>query len=299
MRKIIVIMNRRAGSLFGSFSEHRRRRFAEQIEKSGSEATLYWVEPEDMDAIMRRAANSGADIIAVGGGDGTLSRAAAYLAGSEIALGIIPAGTFNLIARDMMDTLGLEKALAEIMSGDFFDVDVAEANGHLFLHHVSIGIHPKTIEVREAYRQKLGVGKIILSVVALAWTLANPPSLRLKVKSDNETVSIHTPFFFIGNNRFETESFNFLKRSSVDKACLNVIYTLKNKPFELIRMIFQTFAEKQLSRVSGLRTWQTDQLTLSGPKKRIKMSLDGEIITSPPPINIRVRPKALKMVRSH
>ena len=50
---------------------------------------------------VRDAAKYGADVVLVGGGDGTVRVAAEYLAGTDIAMGLIPLGTGNLLARNI------------------------------------------------------------------------------------------------------------------------------------------------------------------------------------------------------
>src|SRR5262245_60347398 len=58
------------------------------------------------------AREAGAESVAVGGGDGTLSRAASLVLDSGLALGVLPLGTFNHFAKDA----GIPLELAEAMS---------------------------------------------------------------------------------------------------------------------------------------------------------------------------------------
>lgn len=50
------------------------------------------------------------DLVAVGGGDGTVAEAAGALAGSEVPLAILPAGTTNVVAREYRLGLSPEEA---------------------------------------------------------------------------------------------------------------------------------------------------------------------------------------------
>ncbi|MEG2810471.1 MAG: diacylglycerol kinase family protein, partial [Akkermansia sp.] len=52
--------------------------------------------PEDMFRVLREATESGVKMVAVAGGDGTLSIAAKALVGTDTILGVIPSGTMNV-----------------------------------------------------------------------------------------------------------------------------------------------------------------------------------------------------------
>ncbi len=53
---------------------------------------------------VRQALAEGADVVFVWGGDGTVQRCVDVLAGSEVPLAVIPAGTANLMARNLGHT---------------------------------------------------------------------------------------------------------------------------------------------------------------------------------------------------
>ena len=79
------------------------------------------------DAVERAAASS-PDLIVVAGGDGTLRAAAAVLAGSGIAIGVIPSGTGNLFARELgLPVNNLGSAVATAFDGDDRPVDLGFA----------------------------------------------------------------------------------------------------------------------------------------------------------------------------
>jgi diacylglycerol kinase (ATP) len=65
--------------------------------------------------IARRAVDRGADLILVAGGDGTINEAVNGMANSDVPLGILPAGTANVLANELGIGTTMERA-AEVLA---------------------------------------------------------------------------------------------------------------------------------------------------------------------------------------
>jgi len=115
-RNIALIYNPFAGGLQGSKSS--RLLDAERaLGKYGAEVeTIATDAPRSAGGIVTRAIASGADLIVVAGGDGTINEAAEGLVGSDVPLAILPAGTANVMACEMGVTTNLAKAAEALLS---------------------------------------------------------------------------------------------------------------------------------------------------------------------------------------
>ena len=128
MSKVAVIAH--AGKTFGGGLLELRR----ELEQQGV-ADPFWFEvaksgeaPEHL----QRALDSGAELIFIWGGDGTVQRCLDTAAGSAAALAIIPAGTANLLASNLNIPRDIERAVAIGLGGERRRLDVGRFNGERF-----------------------------------------------------------------------------------------------------------------------------------------------------------------------
>jgi len=84
------------------YDELKWHRVAEVLERAGWSTQLAVTGgPDDARELARQAVVAGVDAVAVFGGDGTTMQAASALVGTDVALGLIPGGTGNLLAGNL------------------------------------------------------------------------------------------------------------------------------------------------------------------------------------------------------
>jgi len=91
-------------------------------------------------ALARESSSRGDDLVLAVGGDGTANEVAAGLMGSPTALGIVPAGSGNGLARTLRIPLSPAVALRALASGVVRGMDVGLANGEPFLNVAGAGL---------------------------------------------------------------------------------------------------------------------------------------------------------------
>jgi diacylglycerol kinase (ATP) len=89
--------------------------------------------------LARTAASEGFAVVAAVGGDGTVNEVGRGLLGTETAMGIIPQGSGNGLARHLKVPLGLSAALKRLATPDFSRMDVGVINGHPFFCTAGLG----------------------------------------------------------------------------------------------------------------------------------------------------------------
>jgi diacylglycerol kinase family enzyme len=132
-----------------------------------------WLEttPDDTgERLARMAVESGVDLVISSGGDGTVTACAAGVAGTDVPLGVLPAGTGNLLARNLGLPLDLDAALGVALNGTDRRVDVGIANDRPFLVMAGIGIDAAVLAgVSEALKQRAGWHAYALSALRHLW----------------------------------------------------------------------------------------------------------------------------------
>jgi diacylglycerol kinase (ATP) len=93
----------------------------------------------------RQAAENGADVIFVWGGDGTVQRCVDAVAGTDAVLAILPAGTANLLAANLQIPRDLPGAVQVGLAGERRRLDTGSVNGEHFAVMAGAGFDARMI----------------------------------------------------------------------------------------------------------------------------------------------------------
>jgi YegS/Rv2252/BmrU family lipid kinase len=97
------------------------------------------------------------DIVVAVGGDGTINEVAQSLVGTEAALGIIPLGSGNGLARHLGIPLHVEQALQVILHGSTRRIDSCQVNGEAFFCTSGVGFDATVSHFFAQHQHKRGL----------------------------------------------------------------------------------------------------------------------------------------------
>lgn len=107
------------------------------------------------------------DRVVAAGGDGTITLVAKHILGTSIALGIIPTGSANGMAKELNIPVALDDALNIITKGIIKCSDAIEINNQVCLHLSDIGLNAQLVKYfdRGNIRGKIGYARVVLKVL--------------------------------------------------------------------------------------------------------------------------------------
>ena len=253
------------------------------------------VEPDALgDELKKAVSDREVARVVIGGGDGSVSFAARLALEHDKALGVLPLGTMNLFARALGMPLDLEAAAAALADARELRVDVGDADGTVFLNHVSVGLHPRMIRVRDRMPRVGRLTKIANGVRAFFLVLSRPTARRLKVSGDFEPVTLHTALAVVTVNPIPHDTATLPIRPGQSYGKLGCYFARRRDAFGLLA-IAARLAAGNWGEHPGLERRETTAITL-GARRGLHISIDGETETRPPPVRCTIRPRALKVL---
>lgn len=226
--------------------------------------------------------------LAVAGGDGTIRCAAGVVAGTDLPLLPIPAGTRNHFARELgIPTLA---DAAKASGGRVKLIDVGEVNGEVFVNNANIGIYPKIVEDRKVHQKRFS--KQTATLVA---TWQQVKTLHKFTVTVDGGESFRAWMVFVGNGRYGSSLLDLADREALDGGILDVrIMRADGKLARLRVAVSLLFGRAESSPMTVFD--QVDSIELGFSKARIDVALDGEILPMSTPLRFRCRAKALKVL---
>ena len=260
---VVLVVNPSSGSGTGA-------RVLDEVRAALPKAEIVELRADDNPDQVLRSAAARAEVLAVGGGDGTVATAATVAVDTKLPLAVFPAGTFNHFAKDIgCDTVA--KTVEAIRSGSVACVDVVRLNNErTVINTASVGAYPRFVQTREKYERRLG--KPLAGAYAMLHTLLRDESVRIRY--DNKTLL--TSLFFLGNSIYLPHGFAPSRRTRMDDGLIDVRILETGRRFARPR-ILAALAFGRLERSSLYHELQVPQFGFTAVDGPIPVARDGEV----------------------
>jgi diacylglycerol kinase family enzyme len=290
---VAVILNPSSGSASRDTTPDR---IVELFAAEGREATVLATGPGRTLADQARAAlEAGCRIAVAAGGDGTVNAVATALLGRDVPLGVLPMGTLNHFAKDLGLPLDLAEAVHVAARGTVRRVDVGQVNGRVFLNNSSIGVYPKVVELRRRW-ESTGLGKWVAALWASLVVLRRRPFMGVRIRTADETVVRLTPFVFVGNNEYRMVGLQAASRESLTGGRL-ALYVMHASLRRSLLLLAWEVLWRGVDQVRELELFLVSEATIETRRRHLQVALDGEVIRLASPLEYRILPLALAVMR--
>ncbi|MFP3854453.1 MAG: diacylglycerol/lipid kinase family protein, partial [Anaerolineales bacterium] len=199
---------------------------------------------EAIPGFVDEAVQWGADLIAVYGGDGTVSATAASMKGLDLPLAILPGGTGNVMATELAMPMDLRTACRQLLEANHVRrVDVGTVNGRPFILRVGVGLEAEMVNQADD-QQKNRLGSLAYGLSALA-ALQDPSESMYRLNIDGDEIeSSAVTCLVINSGNLGRPGLRLAENMRIDDGWLDVA---------LIRQVdLDSFTEVLVSVAGGL-----------------------------------------------
>ena len=296
--RLQVLINRGGGTVRRLGVDRLRQRLTVAFTAHEVAAELHFAVGDELRILVEAARDAALrgeiDGVVVGGGDGTVGSTAGVLAGTGVAMGVLPVGTLNHFAKDLGVPQELELAVAVIAANHVREVDVGEVNGTVFVNNSLIGVYPYMVAERERRRKLHGLGKWPAMGMAFVRMLMRFPRRRLTLTAQGATTSYRTPLLFIGVNEYDLERMKLRRTRGLDQGELWVLVAKHRNAAAFLWLACRTFFGG-LSQGSDFDVLRVSHAEVQTRASRVPVSHDGEVKRMHGPLRYTLRPGDLRV----
>lgn len=289
--KVRILINPNSG--LGFALDRIREPLIKYWDKPGNELAIQFsTSKADGQEKARRAVEDGVGRLLVAGGDGMVNSIGSVLIGTKTALGVIPAGSGNGFARHFNTPLDIAKATEALASATVHSIDVGYADDRPFFVTCSLAWDAALVDLFEKSPVRGILPYVFAGVYKLFEYKPQPFSLLIDGK---EEVTIEDPLLFTAANLTQYGGgAQIAPNARADDGKLQLV-TLRQRDLPWVIPMFGKLFDGTIDRLHEIQTRSFKKLTVRR-KEAGPMQLDGELVSAPAEVKIRVHPRALKVL---
>lgn len=238
-------------------------------------------------------------IVVAAGGDGTLNAVANAVLDHSLPFAVLPQGTFNYFGRNLAIPADTAEATRMLLSGRIEPVQVGRVNGRVFLVNASLGLYPKLLEDREAYKKQFGRTRLVALFAGIATLLRQHRVRVIRLESEQGERTLRTPTLFVGNNALQLEQIGVPEAAALASGVLVGIALRPVGKLALLGLLLHG-AMGKLGDAEHVEQFTFPRLAVKSAhaysRRRIKVAMDGEISWMKMPLVFEVAPKPLQLI---
>ncbi|MDE6311507.1 MAG: diacylglycerol kinase family lipid kinase [Muribaculaceae bacterium] len=288
-KRLLLIVNPKSGT---SSKLGVADRIAHKLEKEGFDVRIHYTTgPGNATSVAREAADEGYYGVVACGGDGTVNEVASGLCGTRTALGIIPLGSGNGLARHLEIPIDDRAATRVVAADHIIDCDYCTVNGRPFFCTFGVGFDA-VVSQNFAKRRGRGLINYLKSVIDVFVTY-KPQEYRIRIADETLT---EKAFLIVccnasqyGNNAYIAPG------ASITDGLIDLTIVHDTNLLQNLRLGADLISGL-LYKNRYIDSLRTRELTIScGKEEPVPIHIDGEPLRMAPPLNVRVHPGEIRI----
>jgi diacylglycerol kinase (ATP) len=229
----------------------------------------------------------GPDIVVAVGGDGTIKLVAETVIGSTIAIGIIPAGSANGMAKELNIPSDPIAALDLILTRTARPIHLTRINNKFCIHLSDIGFNASLVK-RFQYTNQRGMLGYLKAAWSAAWRHSN---MEAKFILNNQTVKRNAVMIIVANATSYGTGITVNPLGKLDDQLFEVVIIRKISLSEILKMRFSTGTfEPRKTEV-----FQTNSITIQS-RRKVHFQIDGEYYGKVNELIADIVPEAIRII---
>jgi YegS/Rv2252/BmrU family lipid kinase len=228
---------------------------------------------EEARELAAKFAAAGEPVVVAAGGDGTLNAVVSGLAGSQTALGVLPAGTMNVFARELGIPSGhLGKAFDVIERGFVREVDLFEANGAPFVQMAGVGFDAMVIE-ETTWESKKILGPLAYLLSAVKVLGEKPPQMEVIFPDGRRETGVAV---LAGNGSLYGGQFKLFRKADNQDSMLDVL-VFKEAGYRFVLDSLRGLAKGGVDLAVSTEYFQSEGFSVRA-EREVPIQVDGELL---------------------
>jgi len=288
-KKVLFIINRFSG---GAYRPSIEGRIIDYCAQNNIECTIEFTKARGHATELAQNASKKNEFNAVFavGGDGTVNEVAQGLVGSEMAMGILPKGSGNGLARHLAIPMDFKKSLELISSSNIIKMDTFLVNGMLSVNVSGVGFdgHVASLFGKDGKRGLLGYSKLVMK------EFISFQEFRIKVEIDDQLFHKKSFMVALANSSQFGNNARVAPQASVCDQWLDVCFVKKVPLHRAIPFGYNMFSG-QLQKSSLVEIVKAKKISMWF-ENPMSFHIDGEAHPASSHLEIEIQPASLRMI---
>ena len=241
----------------------------------------------------RRAVEEGVDALLIAGGDGMVNSIGSILINTPVALGVIPTGSGNGFARHFDIAQNVNKAAESLVNAEAVSIDVGTANGTPFFVTCSMAWDAAIVKSFE----KSPVRGVIPYLFAAAYEFFDyqPQNMKIEIDGKGGFIELSKPMLLTAANLTQFGGGAKIAPSACpDDGILELVVAEKADSPKIAANALRLF-DGSIGQIPEVMTYRFSSLKVKR-NNDAPIQVDGELVECGKDIEIKVLPKALKVL---